>query len=103
MAEQERPDANEPRRGHPNDPANWAEAEVAGEHGTTAMPSSLDEEEHPEVNPQTPGGVARKMRDEVAEGEGPGDKLKRAAQELDRTVSGEYERREDPTAAPRKR
>lgn len=103
MPDQERSDASEPRRGHPNDPANWAEEEVAGEHGTTAMPSSLEEEEHPEVNPQTPGGVARKMKEEVAEGEDVGDKVKRAAQELDRTVSGEYERREDSTAAPRKR
>lgn len=70
---------------------------------TTAMPSSLEDEKHPELNPQTPGGAARKLKEETAEGEGLGDKAKRAAQELDRQIAGEYERREDPTAAPRRR
>ncbi|MBV9100977.1 MAG: hypothetical protein JOZ46_06410 [Candidatus Dormibacteraeota bacterium] len=92
---------NEPQRGHPNDPSNWAEEEVAGEHGTTAMPSSLADEAHPEVDPQTPGGAMRKVKEEAGEGEGLGEKAKRAVQELDRQISGEYERREDPAAAPR--
>jgi hypothetical protein len=77
------------------EPKNWAEAEVAGEHGRTAMPSSLDSEAHPDIDPQTPGGMLEKVKQEASEGDGLGDKLKRVVKEADRTFSGEYERRED--------
>ncbi len=82
----------------PSDPANWAEEEVAGEHGTTAFKDSAKHEEHPDIDPQTPGGAMRKVKEEAAEGDSLSDKAKRAAEELDRQISGEYERREDPTA-----
>jgi len=74
--------------------------EFAGEHGTTAIPGALEDEEHPEINPQTPGGALRKAAAEGSEGEGILDKAKRVAQEADRQISGEYERREDPAANP---
>lgn len=82
------------------EPANWAEEEVAGEHGTTALPSSREEESHPEIDPQTPGGMARKLKEEGGEGDGLADTAKRVAQELDRTFSGEYERREQGDPPP---
>jgi hypothetical protein len=62
----------------------------------TALPGSTTEEAHPDVDPQTPGGAMDKLKQEVAEGDSPLDKAKRAIEEVDRQVSGEYERREDP-------
>jgi len=76
--------------------------EFAAEHGNTLSDASLDHEEHPEMHPQSPGELARKVRTESSEGEGVGEKLKRGLEELDRDISGEYERREDPTAPPDK-
>ena len=81
-------------------PLERVDEEFAGEHGLTASDASLRDEEHAEVNPQTPGELAHKARLEAQEGEGVIDKAKRVLQELDRDVSGEYERREDPTAPP---
>lgn len=78
---------------------NAIDREFAGEHGTTALPGSLREEEHPEVDAQTPGGAMQKAAAEVSEGSGLLDKAKRALEEADRQLSGEYERREDPAAA----
>ena len=78
---------------------NPLDREFAGEHGTTAIPGALEDEEHPEMDPQTPGGAARKAAAEASEGEGPIDKAKRALEEADRQISGEYERREDPAAS----
>jgi hypothetical protein len=74
--------------------------EFAGEHGTTLSDASLDDEKHPELHPQSPAELARKVRAEAREGEGLGDKLKRGLEEMDRDISGEYERREDPSAPP---
>jgi hypothetical protein len=72
----------------------------AGEaDNATAMPSSKTDEQHPEIDPQTPGGAAEKLKQEAAEGDSVLDKAKRAAQEVDRQVSGEYERREDPAGS----
>jgi hypothetical protein len=68
------------------------------ELGNTAMPGSRSDERHPETPAHTPGGAARKLRQEAGEGDGVLDTVKRAAQEVDRQVSGEYERREDEAA-----
>jgi hypothetical protein len=65
---------------------------------STALPGSLDDEQHPEIDPQTPGGAMRKLKEEAAEGGSVADKAKRALEEADRQISGEYERREDPAA-----
>ena len=68
--------------------------EVAGDHGTTAIPDALEDERHPEIDPQTPGGALRKAGEEAKEGDGLLDRAKRLAEEADRQISGEYERRE---------
>ena len=81
------------------EPADAVDREFAGEHGTTAIPEALENEEHPEIDPQTPGGAIRKAAAEASEGEGAIDKAKRALAEADRQISGEYERREDPAAS----
>lgn len=95
--------ASDRRTGSPDGgPVERVDEEFAAEHGTTASESSLEEEEHPEINPQSPGELAHKVREEASEGHGPLDRVKRVLQELDRDVSGEYERREDPTAPPAK-
>ncbi|HEX6538945.1 MAG TPA: hypothetical protein VF155_07180 [Candidatus Dormibacteraeota bacterium] len=62
----------------------------------TLLDESKSDERHPEVNPQTPGGAAHKLRKETAEGDGMVDKAKRAIEEADRQISGEYERRDQP-------
>ncbi len=80
--------------------AERVDEEFAGQHGTTLSDASLDEERHPEITPQSPAELARKVRAEAGEGEGLGDKLKRGLEELDRDIAGEYERREDPDAPP---
>ena len=83
-------------------PMERVDEELAGEHGLTASDASLRDEKHPEITPQTPGELAHKVKVEAEEGEGIVDKAKRVLQEIDRDVSGEYERREDPTAPPAK-
>lgn len=62
----------------------------------TLLDESKTDERHPEVNPQTPGGAVRKLDEEVAEGDGLIDKAKKAVEEADRQISGEYERRDQP-------
>jgi hypothetical protein len=79
-------------------PLERVNEELAAEHGTTASEGSLEEEQHPEINPQSPGELGHKIKEEASEGQGPLDKAKRVLQELDRDISGEYERREDPSA-----
>lgn len=74
--------------------------EYAAERGTTLSAGALENEEHPEIDPDSPGQLARKVRAEAGAGEGVIDKAKRALQEIDRDVSGEYERRDDPDAPP---
>jgi hypothetical protein len=74
--------------------------EFAAEHGNTLSDESLENEAHPELHPQSPAELARKVRAEAGEGHGLVDKMKRGLQEMDRDIAGEYERREDPTAPP---
>lgn len=78
---------------------NVVDREFAGEHGTTALPGSVDDERHPEIDPQTPGGAVKKAAAEASEGKDPVDKAKRVLEEVDRQIAGEYERREDPAAS----
>jgi hypothetical protein len=66
----------------------------------TLSEGALEDEKHPELHPQTPGELAHKVKEEAGEGDGVIDKAKRALQEMDRDIAGEYERREDPTAPP---
>ena len=57
-------------------------------------------EDDPRV-PQTTRETVRKAGDEAGGAEGPIDAVKRAAREVDRTFSGEYEAREDRAQAER--
>jgi len=77
---------------------NRLDREFAAEDGATLSKSSLENESHPEGSPQSPAELAGKVGDEAAQGKGPIDTIKRALQEIDRDVSGEYEAREDDTA-----
>ncbi|MBV8527661.1 MAG: hypothetical protein JOZ75_05055 [Candidatus Dormibacteraeota bacterium] len=62
----------------------------------TLLEESKTEEQHAEENPQTPAGAMRKLGKEAAEGDSLSDKAKRAVEEVDRQISGEYERRDQP-------
>ena len=64
----------------------------------TVSGRALDDEAHPELNPQDVGELGGKMAAEAGEASGPLGKLKKVAQEFDRDVSGEYERRDDGSA-----
>ena len=72
-------------------------------HGTTASDASIDDERHPEMRPRSPMELARKMRAEAAEGRTPVDAAKRLLEEVDRDLSGEYERRDEEEAVRRRR
>ena len=72
--------------------------EFAGRHGTVASRSSLEDEKQVTLHPQTPGEVADKIRGESDADSGFLGTTKKARQELDREVSGEYEHREDVEA-----
>jgi hypothetical protein len=74
--------------------------EFEGARGTTLSEESIEDERHPEMHPQSPAELARKVRAEAGEGHGMVEKVKRGLEEMDRDISGEYERREDPTAPP---
>lgn len=62
----------------------------------TLLEASKTDERHPEVDAQTAAGATRKLGKEVAEGDGLIDKAKRAVEEADRQIAGEYERRDQP-------
>lgn len=62
----------------------------------TLLDESKTDEEHPEEDPQTPGGALRKLGKETSEGDSVADKAKRAVEEVDRQISGEYEKRDQP-------
>jgi hypothetical protein len=69
--------------------------EFAGRHGTVASQSSLEDEKQITLHPQTPGEAVDKIRGESDDDSGLLGTTKKALQELDRQVSGEYEHRED--------
>ncbi|HZB97769.1 MAG TPA: hypothetical protein VE219_04140 [Candidatus Sulfotelmatobacter sp.] len=92
-------DQAEDRAGNPVEKAaDRLDEEMLAQRGETASRASLEDEAHPEVQPDTPQNRVEKLKDEVSEGEGLAGKAKRALEELDRDVSGEYERREDAEA-----
>ena len=62
---------------------------------------SAGDERHPEAKAASLAGLGTKLRAEASEGEGLTDKARRVLHELDRDISGEYERREDGGAEPR--
>jgi hypothetical protein len=75
--------------------AERIDKEFSADHGTTVSEKAYEHEAHPEMNPQSPGELRRKVAAEGSEGHGPVEKVKRALEEIDRDVSGEYERRDD--------
>jgi hypothetical protein len=78
--------------------SNWIDAEFAGEHGTTASPDSLADEKEPEFHPQSAQQAAEKVKEEAADEPGVIGKAKKALEEVDRQVAGEYEKRDDRVA-----
>jgi hypothetical protein len=88
------------------DPANSAtpqradsDAEVNGEHATTASTASVNEEKTPTFHPQNAHEVAAKIKKEASDERGLLGKTKKALEEIDRQVAGEYEQREDHAAS----
>jgi hypothetical protein len=74
---------------------SFIDDEFAGRHGTVASQSSLEDEKQVTLHPQTPGEVVDKIRGESDDDSAFLGTTKKALQELDRQVSGEYEHRED--------
>ncbi|MFN2569393.1 MAG: hypothetical protein ABR564_07305 [Candidatus Dormibacteria bacterium] len=64
----------------------------------TLFQGSIRNEKHPEVTPQNPTDIGAKMKAETEGEEGLIAKAKRAVEEMDRDIGGDYQRREDPTA-----
>ncbi len=79
-------------------PSNWVDEEFAGEHGTTASSSSVDDEKAPGFHPQNAHQAAEKVEQEAAGEPGVIGKAKKALEEVDRQVAGEYEKRDDREA-----
>ncbi len=79
-------------------PSNWVDEEFAGEHGTTASPSSVENEKAPDLHPQNAHQAAEKIDKEAAGEPGVIGKAKKALEEVDRQVAGEYEKRDDREA-----
>lgn len=78
--------------------SNWVDKEFAGEHGTTASPSSVEDEKAPEFHPQNAQEAAAKVDEEASDERGLIGKAKKAIEEVDRQIAGEYEKREDREA-----
>ncbi len=79
-------------------PSNWVDEEFAGEHGTTASPSSVEDEKAPDFRPQNAHEAAEKVDEEASDDPGVIGKAKKALEEVDRQVAGEYEKRDDRKA-----
>jgi hypothetical protein len=80
------------------DSPNWVDAEFAGEHGTTAATSSVDDEKAQDFRPQNAHQAAEKIKEEAADEPGVLGKAKEALKEADRQIAGEYEKRDDREA-----
>lgn len=74
--------------------SNSVDAELAGQHATTASPSSVEDEKAPAFRPQNAHEVAEKLAEEASDEPGIVGKAKKALQEADRQIAGEYEKRE---------
>ena len=82
-------------------PTKWVDAEFGGQHGTTASGSSIDDEKEPDFHPQNASELAEKVNEEASDDSPIVGKAKKALEEVDRQIGGEYEKRED-RSAPRK-
>ena len=82
----------------PKADSNWVDAEFAGRHGTTALPSSVEDEKAPAFRPQNAHEVAEKVTGEASDEPGIIGTAKKALQEADRQIAGEYEKRDDREA-----
>ncbi len=72
--------------------------------GPTIFPGAADpDDETVRRQPQSPKEVLAKAAQEGKAERNPLGKARRAVRELDRDLSGEYERRSDPTARRRRR
>lgn len=90
-------DSREDNKSKPD--SNWVDAEFAGRHGTTASPSSVEDEKAPGFRPQNAHEVAEKVTEEASDEPGIIGTAKKALQEADRQIAGEYEKR-DAREAP---
>ena len=90
-------DARDDSKSKPGD-SNWVDAEFAGDHGTTASPSSVVDEKTPGFRPQNAHEVAEKVKEEASDEPGLLGKAKKALEETDRQIAGEYEKRDDRAA-----
>lgn len=77
---------------------SWVDDEFAGKHGSTALGSSVSDEQDPGFHPQDAGGLAKKVGEEASEETNVVGKAKKALEEVDRQVGGVYEQREDRAA-----
>src|SRR5579862_4206586 len=91
----DREQAAERKRG--NEPG-WLDQEFRGKHGTVASEKSLTEEHDPSFHPQNAHEAVRKVSEE-SEGEGVLGTAQKLFEEVDRQVSGTYERREEGSSA----
>ena len=82
-----------------SDSRNWVDAEFAGEHGTTASPSAVEDEKAPGFRPQDAHEAVAKIKEEASDEPGVVGKAKEALKEVDRQVAGEYEKRDDSEAS----
>jgi hypothetical protein len=80
---------------HTSKSANWVDAEFAGEHGTTASRDSVAEEKTPGFHPQNARQAAEKVKEEAADEPSALGKARKALEEVDRQIAGEYEKRDD--------
>jgi hypothetical protein len=81
------------------EPSNWVDEEFAGEHGTTASPSSVEDEKAPDFRPQNAHQLAEKVEEESSDDPSLIGKAKKTLEEVDRQVAGEYEKRDDRVAS----
>jgi hypothetical protein len=70
----------------------------ADDEHRTASSASVDEEKRPGFHPQNAHEVAAKVKEEASDAPNIVGKAKKALEEVDRQVAGEYERREDRSA-----
>src|ERR1039457_7697147 len=98
MADKHEDETDSPDKETEEPSGSFVDDEFSGRHGTVASQSSLEDEKQITLHPQTPGEVADKIRGESDDDSGLLRTTKKALQELDRQVSGEYEHREDVEA-----
>ncbi len=86
-------DVNEDDRSNSNQ-SSWLDDEFAGKHGTTAATSSVEDEKARDLRPQNAHEAADKIKEESSDQPGVLGKAKKALEEVDRQIGGEYEQRE---------